>query len=69
MKLRLLLYHASFCHFFLLDCEGKGNEKISETSKYLMRFLPFLFNFYYFFKEKARKIWRCRNLDVYLQEK
>ena len=35
MKLRLFLYHASFCHFFLLDCEGKGNEKISETSKYL----------------------------------
>ena len=55
MKLRLLLYHASFCHFFLLDCEGKGNEKISETSKYLMRFLSFLFNFYYFLKKRHGK--------------
>ena len=41
MKLRFLLCRASFCYFFLLDCKGKGNEKISEMSKYLMRFFAF----------------------------
>lgn len=58
MKLLLLLYHASFCYFFLLDCDGKGNEKISETSKYLMEnslviknILLFLQERHYFFHE------------------
>ena len=55
MKLRFLLYRTSFCYFFLLDCDGKGNEKISETSKYLMRFLSFPFNFSYFLKKSLRK--------------
>lgn len=52
----------------LVDCEGKGNEK-TQNEQISNEIFVFPLNFFLFLIEKPPKIWYCRNLGVYLQEK